>query len=42
MAEGAVTVDEPARAAQVFFVVATQNPQEEEGTFLPESQLDVS
>ena len=42
MAEGAVTVDGTRHALpEMFFVVATQNPQEEEGTFpLPESQLD--
>ena len=42
MAESAVTVDGNRHALpEMFFVVATQNPQEEEGTFpLPESQLD--
>lgn len=42
MAEGTVTVDGTRHVLpKMFFVVATQNPQEEEGTFpLPESQLD--
>lgn len=42
MAEGQVTVDGATRVLpQPFFVVATENPIEQEGTFpLPESQLD--
>ena len=42
MAEGQVTVDGAARPLpQPFFVMATQNPIEYEGTFpLPEAQLD--
>ncbi|WP_457631346.1 AAA family ATPase [Oceanithermus sp.] len=42
MAESQVTVDgETRRLAQPFFVVATQNPIEMDGTFpLPEAQLD--
>ncbi len=42
MAEGQVTVDGESRPLEApFFVVATQNPVEMEGTFpLPEAQLD--
>jgi MoxR-like ATPase len=42
MEEGRVTVDGETRALpDPFFVIATQNPQEQAGTFaLPESQLD--
>jgi len=42
MEEGAVTVDGSAHTlGELFFVVATQNPIEHEGTFpLPEAQLD--
>ena len=42
MEEGQVTVDgETRRLEQLFFVVATQNPVEIQGTFpLPEAQLD--
>ena len=42
MAEGQVTVDgETRRLAPPFFVIATQNPVETQGTFpLPEAQLD--
>ena len=42
MAEGQVTVDGATRVLpQPFFVVATENPIEQEGTFpLPEAQLD--
>jgi len=42
MAEGQVTIERETRALpDPFFVVATQNPEEHQGTFpLPESQLD--
>ena len=42
MAEGQVTVDgEPRPLARPFFLMATQNPVESQGTFpLPEAQLD--
>lgn len=42
MAEGQVSVEgETRRLPDPFFVIATQNPQEQAGTFaLPESQLD--
>ncbi len=42
MAEGQISQDGQTRALpQPFFVIATQNPQEQSGTFpLPESQLD--
>ncbi|MDI5892511.1 AAA family ATPase [Halomonas rhizosphaerae] len=42
MEEGRVTVEGETRALpEPFFVIATQNPQEQAGTFpLPESQLD--
>ena len=42
MAEGQVTIERETRnLPDPFFVVATQNPQEHQGTFpLPESQLD--
>ncbi|APX94276.1 AAA family ATPase [Halomonas sp. 1513] len=42
MEEGQVTVEgETRRLPEPFFVIATQNPQEQAGTFaLPESQLD--
>ena len=42
MAEGQVTIERETRSLpDPFFVVATQNPQEHQGTFpLPESQLD--
>jgi MoxR-like ATPase len=42
MAEAQITVDGQTRALVApFFVIATQNPQEQAGTFaLPESQLD--
>jgi len=42
MAEGQVTIERETRALpQPFFVIATQNPQEQVGTYpLPESQMD--
>ena len=42
MAEGQVTIERETRdLPDPFFVIATQNPQEHQGTFpLPESQLD--
>jgi MoxR-like ATPase len=42
MQEGQVTIDgESHRLAQPFFVLATQNPVEQEGTYpLPEAQID--
>jgi MoxR-like ATPase len=42
MAEGQVTIDgRPRKLPQPFFVIATENPIEQEGTFpLPEAQLD--
>ena len=41
MEEGQVTIDGETKLSRPYFVIATQNPVEIQGTFpLPEAQLD--